>query len=624
MADVALLLASCLALAVATGATTVLLRPDGLLDAAITLAIVAAAGVVAVTLAAGAAGALTRGAVLALECAWALAAGAAVLRSGHGPPRPARARPQSTGARWIQAQLAGARRHRWECAVVALAVCALCWQLLVALVLPPFAYDALTYHLTIVATWLTQGNLDPTPLSLCCARYPANAELLFTWPALFLGSDALVDTVQVGFAALAALAVAGIARSADLPPAPAAAAGALFAVTPIVLTQAPTNFADVIVAGCALVALHALVRFAATAEPRRLVVAGLATGLVLGTKGTGIIWAAVLVAAAVAVAVSARRAGRTTGRATLGGLAAFACAALALGGYWYARNWIETGNPVYPFRVDVAGHSVFRGPLRVDEVLTRPDSGMPRSAPVELVRSWAADLRFWQRGSYDYQQRSGGLGPLWPWLALALLIPVALTLWRRRSPALIAFAAIGVVLAIQPYRWWSRFTITLMAAGAIAIACAAAWSPWPWMRRTLRAAALTLALAGALLSSFEVDPAGRARSLPAQDVVGLIGAPSTERSLARLFFGEYRFLEHVPDDATVIVDLHAPAVRFTYPLFGPRFTRRVLPARAGHDPPAGSWVVTGAGRPLDRALRGGGRFRLDFAARGVRVYAPVR
>ena len=101
-------------------------------------------------------------------------------------------------------------------AIVALAALALAWQLLVALVLPPFAFDALTYHLTIVATWLQQDNLDPTPLSLCCSHYPANAELMFTWPVLFEGSDALVDTVQIGFAVLGSLATAGIARSAGL------------------------------------------------------------------------------------------------------------------------------------------------------------------------------------------------------------------------------------------------------------------------------------------------------------------------------------------------------------------------------------------------------------------------
>jgi hypothetical protein len=132
-----------------------------------------------------------------------------------------------------------------------------------------------------------------------------------------------------------------------------------------------------------------------------------------------------------------------------------------------------------------------------------------------------------------------------------------------------------------------------------------------------------MAIVGVALSSYEVDPAGRARPLPARDVVGLIGEPPARRTVGRLFFPEYRFLERVPDRATVIVDLQARAVRFVHPLFGPRHTRRVLPAGAGALR-RGAWVVTAAGRPLDRSLRSDARFRLVEAVRGVRVYAPGR
>ncbi|MDQ3702860.1 MAG: hypothetical protein M3442_18335, partial [Chloroflexota bacterium] len=347
MVGLAVLLLACAVLAGAAGLTTALLHPDSGLDAAITFGVVAAAGVAAMVLVAGTMGMLTSQVVLALTAAWAL--GAAVLAARAGVPH----------FRLPRLRRAVILHHPWETAVVTLAVLGLGWQLVVALVLPPFAFDAITYHLTIVATWLQAENIDPTPLSLCCAYYPATSELLFTWPALFLGNDSLIDTVQIGFAALGALAVAGIARSAGLPARGAAAAAGLFAVTPIVLVQASTNFADVMVAACVLAALHALVRFAKTGAPPRLLVAGLATGLVLGIKGIGIVWAAVLMVSAIALAVRAWRTGTISRRAT--GIAAttFLIASLALGSYWYVRNWIETGNPAYPFRVEVAGAVVF-------------------------------------------------------------------------------------------------------------------------------------------------------------------------------------------------------------------------------------------------------------------------
>jgi len=600
--DLVLLGAACAVLAVAAGATTALLEPASMLEAAITFGVVACAGVVVLLLGAGATGELTRAPVFVLTTLWAVVAVAIAARRKSRLPRPPRLR------------AAQVRRHPWTAALVGLAAVALAWQLLVALILPPFAYDAITYHLTIVATWLQQGDLDPTPLSLCCAYYPANAELLFAWPMLFEGSDALVDTVQVGFAAIGALAVAGLARSAGLPRAAATAAGALFTVTPVVLTQAPTNFADVLTTALVLAALHELVRFAATRDPHRMVVAGLATGVVLGTKGTGILWAAALLVAAMLLLLRRPR------LASLGIGVAFVVLCLTLGSFWYVRNVVDTGNPVYPFAVTVAGTHVFDGPFTVDEVLTRP-STVERARPVEIMRSWARDLTFWRQGSYDYQQRAGGLGPLWPWLALPLLIPVALALVRRRSPVLLAFALAAVVFLAQPYRWWSRFTLVLAALGAIAIACSAVWAPRPWLRRSLRVAALALALAGVVLSSFEVDPAGLGRPLRATRLPGLIGSPAQERSLGRLFFPEYRFLERIGDHDTVVVDLHAAPVRFVYPLFGSEHTRTVLPADS--EPlPTGAWVVTAAGRPLDVRLAGDRRFRRAFAARGIRVWEP--
>ena len=593
-------------LAVAAGLTTALLRPQSTLDAAITFGVVAATGSAGAVLATGAPGVLTPAAILAVTAAWAILAGAArARRAGHLGVALPRLQP---------------REHPWTAAVLALAVAALAWQLLVALILPPFAFDALTYHLTIVSSWIQAENINPSSLSLCCAYYPANSELLFTWPMLFAGGDRVVDLTQFGFVALSAAAVAGIARSAGLTR-PAAAAAALFTLTPIVLLQAPTNYADVIVAACALAGLHAMIRFAVTGAWQRLLVAGLAAGLLLGTKGTGVVWGAVLAVMALGVGAWLVRSRRLPVRATAWALAGFLAGLLALGSYWYARNWIEQGNPAYPFEVSVAGAEVFEGPLRVGDVLTEPDTGGGDPWPVATVRSWASDLDFWTQADYDYQQRSGGLGPLWPWLALPLLVPLAIGLIRRRSPALLALGAVGVVLLIQPYAWWSRFTIPLMALGAIAIAAAVAWAPRRWMRVAVQALALVLAVAGVALASHEVNPSARADPLPAKDLLSLTGESDEERSIGQLFFPEYRFLEGVPDTATVIVDLPAEPVRFVYPLFGPKLDRTVVPAGSGAPPPD-AWVVTGSGRPLDRALAGMPGFTLAADEADVRVWRP--
>jgi hypothetical protein len=276
---------------------------------------------------------------------------------------------------------------------------------------------------------------------------------------------------------------------------------------------------------------------------------------------------------------------------------------------------------MYPFEVRIGGHTVFAGPLHMSEVLTTPPgSGAGSAWPVAVADSWATDLLPWRHGSYDYEQRSGGLGPLWSWFGV-LIIPVVVGLWRRRSAALAAMTPIFAIFLIQPYRWWARFTLPLAGVGAIAIVVSAQSLRAGIVRRALQLAALALALLGALLVVADVNPASRAKPLPMTRVVGLIGASAEERSIGHLFFPEYRFLDAMPADATVIVDLKAPAVRFVYPLFGPGLQRTVLPGGSGSAPDS-AWVVTSRGRPLDDQMARNRPGPL-FDERGVRVWAPT-
>jgi hypothetical protein len=603
-----LLLSAALVL-LSAAAVTRLLRPEGRLDAAVTGGVVAVALVALAVLATGAAGVLRPQALLAAHGMQALLAVALLARRGS-----LRVRLRPPG--W-----ADLRAAPWETGLVGLAALALGWQLLVALVLPPYSYDALTYHLTTVAGWVQSESLAPSQLSLCCAYYPLNAELLTAWAVVLLGNDALTGTVQVLAAVLGAAAVGGIGRTAGLSRGGAAAAGALFVLTPAVLAQAPTAYVDVLLAALVLAALHGLARFTVTARASRLVAPALAAGLLAGTKGTGVFWAAGLVATAAVLAALLVRRGRLTPARAAGALAGVVGACLLLGAWWYVRSAVDTGNPLYPFELRAGGRTLFDGPQQLSDVLTQPDRGGGHPWPVAVLLSWADDLLPWRHGSYDYQQRSGGLGPLWVWLGLPLLVPFAVRLWRERGAALAVLLPVLALLLVQPYRWWARFTLPLAAVGIVAVVAAVERRRRGPVRHGLQTATALLAAAGAALVLVEVNPASRAEPLPAARVVGLLAADAEERTLGRLFLPEYRFLEQVPADATVLVDLRAGPVRFVYPLFGRDLGRTVL--AAGEDPvPDSAWVVTSQDRPLD-AQMAARRSVPASDVRGVRVWAPT-
>ncbi len=323
------------------------------------------------------------------------------------------------------------RRRPWAAGLVLLAGLALGWQLVVALVLPPYAYDALTYHLTTVATWVQHGDVAPSPLSLCCAYYPATPELLIAFPVPLQGSDVLVNTVQVPFVLLGAVATAGLARTAGSRRSAAAAAGALFAVTPTVLTQAPTDYVDVLQTALVLAALHSVTRFA---------VSGSAAGCSWRA------WPPAWCSDEGHRPGLGRGAGRGGGRRPRARRPAGSPAARGGRGALVrgrdrrrARRLVvppqrgDDRQPAVPVRRAAAGaarcspdRSTSGRPSPPPRARTHP----ARRRRPELGRR--PDFRGGS-GAYDYQQRLGGLGPLWPWLGLPLLLLGAAVLVRRRA-----------------------------------------------------------------------------------------------------------------------------------------------------------------------------------------------
>ncbi|HWE81788.1 MAG TPA: hypothetical protein VG265_09065, partial [Gaiellaceae bacterium] len=364
-----------------------------------------------------------------------------------------------------------ARQSPWATAIAVLALAELVWRTFVAAVLPPYAWDALSYHLTTTAEWIQHGRLIVNPVSLCCAHYPLNGELSFVWPGLLLGNDSLVDSVQIGFAALGALAVTGIARTVGISRAGSAVAGSLYFLTPVILEQSSTNYVDIVFASSFVCGLFFVSRFALsqTARPAYLVLAGLTTGIALGAKGLGIPYSGILLVVLAAYLGYLRFRGLIGRRVAVGGLAGFLAALVVTGGYWYGRNIIDHGNPIYPFQFQVGPVVLAHGPWRLANVLSNPSQYHDESNWVRVVRSWLHDATPLRGGSgfYEYEERIGGFGIIWPWLMLPSLAAfVVFTGRRRRDILFLLVLPVVAAFLTQPYQWWSRFTMILPALGA--------------------------------------------------------------------------------------------------------------------------------------------------------------
>ena len=264
-----------------------------------------------------------------------------------------------------------------------------------------------------------------------------------------------------------------------------------------------------------------------------LILAGIAAGIALGTKLTGVVALAIFAATVLTTSLVAVARGRLRAWTAVTACGAFVLSALAIGGFWYVKDVVEHGNPIYPLGVRVGGLEVLAGPKSLDDVTTttppeiRNDPGI-----VRIFHSWARDVLFWKNSSYSYGQRLGGLGPVWSYLGTWLVLVFAFLAWRRDRLLLVGFLIpVAIFVFAQPQAWFSRFTIPLAAAGAVAIAFALDRYRRGAVGLAFRVVVLALALAGAGIASWNLNPGLAWRQYDALEVDSSGGAQA-ERSLA--------------------------------------------------------------------------------------------
>jgi hypothetical protein len=579
---------------------------------------------------------LSTGTVLLLNAAIAIAVFAVTARRGSEMTlRSLRFAPSDVWL-WVRA-------HPWVAALVVTAMLALVWRVVIAYALPPYGYDSLAYHLPTVALWLQHGHIGTAYLHIYSASFPSNVELLFTWVALFLKNDLWIGTVQIPLALMGAAATVGFARIAGVRRPAAIAAGALFLLSPIVLTQASSNYVDLGVGALFLVGIYFVLRAFPPAawgsgsdrawSPIHLVLGGCAAGLAVGAKPVGpLLGLVTLVCLAIGMVVSRRRFDLGAPRPVAYALLLLAPIVL-LGSFWYVRDLVEFSNPVYPGSVKVLGHTLFDGP---GITLSRLPTG---SGPSAIVHSWGYDLTRVSNHSSGRWDRAdefeGGMGLAWLLLGLPLLIPFVIGAWRRNRMLFWTFLVpLGLLFAIQPYKWWTRFTIFLLAPGLVAIAAFVDRTGSRALRIAIQSLALVCVAVSLYFSSTHFVGWGHVYS--ASQVVSNATKPESQRTLGRLFLPELRWVDAIPPHARIAVyqrfSTHTDEFPPFYALWGRHFGHRVYALPKMSRAATLAWLKTHSidyvyvrrGTPQDAWLRSDPSFRVLFSDAKVAAYATAR
>jgi hypothetical protein len=277
--------------------------------------------------------------------------------------------------------------------------------------------DGPIYHLYFAARWWKAGRLIliATPFGENAATYfPANGDLWFTWLIASWGGEGLAKVGQVPFLLLAGAAAYGCARSVGAGRSVSLIATGWFVSESLLfLYSFEPNVDTIFIAGYLLAAYFFLqgvrgessagspelftnelgphgeppqpplrkggkeralsfpplrrggqggwIRIAPGAYPihslTALVLGALAAGGAIGTKAVGVVFVPPLIVLAL-VAIGFQNVPR---RVKFLRMAIVALVPAVSGGYWFARNAMLTGNPLYPLQVRLMGHTLWPG-----------------------------------------------------------------------------------------------------------------------------------------------------------------------------------------------------------------------------------------------------------------------
>ncbi len=221
--------------------------------------------------------------------------------------------------------------------------------------------DGPIYHLYFAVRWWKAGRLSlvAAPFGENAATYfPANGDVWFTWLMVAWGGDRLARIGQAPFLWLAALAVwrtgrlLGASRNSAL-----LATFWFITVTPLLVFSYEANVDTIFVAFYLIAVYFFLLELQADTGTAALVLGGLAAGIALGTKPVGVVFVPPLLA----LVLAARGARSRSAGKTFAALILILICVLLTSGFWFGRNLLLAGNPLYPLHVELFGRTILSG-----------------------------------------------------------------------------------------------------------------------------------------------------------------------------------------------------------------------------------------------------------------------
>jgi hypothetical protein len=272
-----------------------------------------------------------------------------------------------------------------------------------ALLMPPLAWDCLSYHLPFATLWIKKGTLllfnAPDQISEN-VHFPINGDIFASWLMLPFQTDIVVNIMNFPITLLGGISCYAIARELGLTRKEASFAPALICFAPMVYSQITTQYIDNAVFAFSSAATLFGLRFLRKGFPQDSILSLVAGGLVLGMKFTGIPVVGIIFLATVLKTI--RLVNYSGFLKKLGLIICGLLILCALGGRQYILNGLYAGNPLYPFSLTIVNHEILEGSHKLEQVS-------------EWVSNWEKEqgvdkLSFWEKEykKFSYSRRTAG------------------------------------------------------------------------------------------------------------------------------------------------------------------------------------------------------------------------
>ena len=311
----------------------------------------------------------------------------------------------------------------------------------------PVEYDNLAYHLPFMAEWFQTGSLWHIYYSAYAGPlgyYPSNFGLIDLFAVLPFGNDLLVNLTNLPVFLVFPFAFYGLLRNFLVTHKPAIVMTALFFVMPVTLRQLGTPLVDLFFCLTFILSGYFLLEYRKTKNIEDIILMGLSLGLFMGTKYLGIVYGMPLIGIVLLYIMVRSLAFKkqkvqeivisffsqiwsNIKKYSLHFLV-FLLAIAMTGSFWYIRNFVNSGNPIFPTEVKAFGMTILPGYTGITDNLVA--TSLAQNIPSERSFQYFYEGLFQMVGSPLFLMIIGLIGLVF---TVVILLGIALSTHKKEE-----------------------------------------------------------------------------------------------------------------------------------------------------------------------------------------------